>query len=95
MCSVCSTNSICTLSGTGVISCNCSLGYTGTLCDIRKFCFYLEFLKSYLIDFHLAVDLCAQANRSCLNGACVINSSTSIPYCNCSSPLFTGARCEV
>ncbi len=59
--------------------------------------FYFDvffFLKYPFI--HLALDLCAQSNRSCLNnGVCVINSTTLLPYCNCSSPSFNGTRCEV
>ncbi len=45
---------------------------------------------------YLALDLCAQSNHSCLNnGVCVINSTTLLPYCNCSSSAFAGNRCEV
>ncbi|CAF0850468.1 unnamed protein product [Adineta steineri] len=40
----------------------------------------------------IALDLCALNNRSCLNNATCI--SNPVPTCNCSSPLFTGARCE-
>ncbi|UJR30132.1 hypothetical protein I4U23_017673 [Adineta vaga] len=41
------------------------------------------------------IDLCVQRNQSCLNnGVCVINPITLLPYCNCSSSLFTGIRCE-
>ncbi len=44
----------------------------------------------------LALNLCAQNNQSCLNnGVCLINPNTSVPYCNCSSPAFTGAQCQV
>ncbi|CAM4752695.1 unnamed protein product [Rotaria magnacalcarata] len=43
----------------------------------------------------IPIDLCAQSNRSCLNsGVCVINPNTSAAYCNCSSPSFSGNRCE-
>ncbi|CAF4535527.1 unnamed protein product [Rotaria sp. Silwood1] len=41
------------------------------------------------------IDLCARFNRSCLNnGICVVNSSTSLAYCNCTTPGFTGTQCE-
>ncbi|CAF1111478.1 unnamed protein product, partial [Adineta ricciae] len=75
ICSTCAANANCIVSGIGIITCVCPLGYTGALCDT-------------------AVNLCAQRNQSCINGACVINPITLSPYCNCSSPLFTGAQCD-
>jgi hypothetical protein len=54
------------------------------------------FLNVIFFVFQLAINLCAQNNRSCLNnGVCLINPNTSAGYCNCSSPAFTGAQCQV
>ena len=81
------------MSPSGVISCTCPVGYTGSLCDIRKSSIF--FKSNFIYLFNLAIDICAQNNRSCLNnGVCVISPNTSA-YCNCSSPAYTGTRCEV
>ena len=60
MCAACAPAAGCTTSSTGIITCTCPAGFSGTLCDTRNYCHHtLQRIGTWMMNSFSFGSLCS------------------------------------